>query len=135
MEQKNFTPTYHIATMFLTSFSEGYLSILAYSKILRLPLLPLLLKFSTQVVLVFLVIVDTYIDVEMLILNFWMLQLFVSLLGIDIAAVIGCEICCVEAHYVNGVGPNVVNVLKLSLLPLLLKRYFKVSLCVPVVGF
>jgi len=76
------------------------------------------------VVLVFLVIADTYIDVEMLILNFWMLQLFVSLLGIDIAAVTGCEICCVEAHYVNGVGPNVVNVLRLPLLPLLLKRYF-----------
>jgi hypothetical protein len=91
---------------------------------LWLPLLPLLLKFSTQVVLLFLVIVDTYIDVEMLILNFWMLQLFVSLLSIDIAAVIGCEICCVEAHYVNGVGPIVVNIFRLSLLPLLLKRYF-----------
>ncbi len=80
-------------------------------------------------VLLFLVIVDTYIDVEMLILNIWMLQLFVSLLGIDIAAVTGCEICCVKVHYVNGVGPNVVNILRLSLLPLLLKRYFYFFVC------
>ncbi len=30
MEQKKFTPTYHIATMFLTVFSVQSLSILAY---------------------------------------------------------------------------------------------------------